>query len=253
MDESSYRGFATMYDALMADAPYDEWAAYIDGVLKERLKANDNPIVLDIACGTGNITLRMADMGYDMIGVDVSTDMLAEARRKADEANHNILFLAQNAVNLDLYGTVDAAISVCDGLNYVLTEEALLTAFKKVKLFLNPQGIFIFDLNTEYKFKVRLGDRRFESFAESGEAYIWENMYHEEKKINEYKMTFFTLTENNEEKNHFEEMHYQKAYPINDVINMLKEAGFSTVSVYDGYSKEPPFEHSTRILFVAEA
>ena len=121
MDELIYKGFARMYDALMADAPYDIWAAYIDGVLKKHLKrANEaQPIVLDLACGTGNMTLRLAKMGYDMIGVDASEDMLAEAQRKAYEEGQSILFLAQDMQKLDLYGTVDAVASVCDGLNYI--------------------------------------------------------------------------------------------------------------------------------------
>jgi len=253
MDELIYKGFARMYDALMADAPYDEWAAYIDSVFKNRLNIPecDQPLVLDLACGTGNMTLRLAKMGYDMIGVDASEDMLAEAQRKAYEAGQQILFLAQDMRKLDLYGTIDAAVSVFDGLNYILTEEGLRMAFERVKLFLNPGGIFIFDMNTEYKFKERFGSRSFEATVPSGEAYTWDNMYHEEKRINEYRMMFYSTEEKDCQP--FEEMHYQRAYPIIDVCNMLFEVGFETVAVYDGYSDCAPDEHSTRVTFVASA
>jgi len=245
-----YGGFAQMYDALMTDAPYDIWAAYIDGLLGEWFKGREDssaPLVLDLACGTGNITLRLAKLGYDLIGVDASEDMLAEAQRKAYEENFQILFLAQDIRELDLYGTVDAAVCVCDGMSYILTEEDLLTVFKRVRLFLNPGGVFIFDMNTEYKFKEILKDSVFEDKGAGGESYIWENHYDPQTKINEYNMTFFNMNEGQP----FSEIHRQRAYPPADVSNMLLEAGFSRVSIRDGYRGEALKTESSRVVFIA--
>ena len=248
MDDSIYKGFACVYDALMTNAPYDAWAAYIDDVLKKRLNFPEcgQPLVLDLACGTGNITLRLAKMGYDMIGVDCSADMLAEARRKADEENVDLLLLAQDMRELDLYGTVDAAICVCDGLNYILTEQELGDIFKRVRLFLNPGGVFIFDMNTEYKFKEQLSNHSFESQESTGEAYTWDNVYHAQEKINEYKITFYTTGESEP----FIETHYQRAYAPEDVCRLLTQAGFAATAVHDGYNDAPYHDKSGRVVFI---
>lgn len=251
-----YKGFAGMYDALMTDAPYDIWAIYINGYLdelfnREKRVRREKKIVLDLACGTGNITLRLAEMGWDMIGVDASEDMLAEASRKACEQNVDILFLAQDMRELNLYGTVDAAVSVCDGMNYILDEDDLLHVFKNVRLFLNSGGVFIFDMNTEYKFITLLNNYSFEGFGEGGVAYDWENFYDPDTKINEYRMTFFSLDENGEKINPFTELHRQRAYTHESILRMLFEAGFASVAIRDGYSNEPIKPNSARVVFIA--
>ena len=243
---SSYTGFASMYDILMADTPYEAWTAYIDKTLKEHLK-KEKPLILDLACGTGNITLPLARIGYEMIGLDASADMLAEAQRKAYEENAQILFIAQDARELDLYGTIDGAVSVCDGLNYILHENELKEVFRRVHLFMNPGGIFIFDMNTEYKFKERLGKRTFEHKAPSGESYIWENNYDEEKMINEYNMLFFSLDAGEA----FRELHLQRAYPAELVCGLLTNAGFTDIKTFDGYTINPPAAESNRVVYTA--
>jgi len=241
-----YKGFASMYDALMADTPYEAWAAYIDGFLREWFKGEQEISVLDLACGTGNITLRLAALGYDLIGVDASEDMLAEASRKAFDENASILFLSQDMRKLNLYGTVDAAICVCDGMNYILDEKDLLEAFKRVRLFLNAGGVFIFDMNTEYKFKEIFADNVLEGAGENGEAYEWQNSYDEKTKINEYQLTLFS-----NDKKYFEEIHRQRAYLPADICNALISAGFISVAMRDGYTNDPPTQQSERIVFLA--
>jgi len=270
-----YGGFARVYDALMTDAPYEQWAAYIDSILREKAgkpvsntadmnserpirheagrnslcneKITEIPqIVVDLACGTGSITLRLAAMGYDMIGVDASEDMLAEAQRKAYEQNASILFLAQDMRELNLFGTVDAAVSVCDGLNYILSEGELLSVFKRVRLFLNPSGVFIFDMNTEYKFKEVLQNRVFEGKGADGEAYEWENHYNPETKINEYHVVF-----HGEDDEPFSELHRQRAYSPEDVCGLLTQAGFTEVVIRGDYTNDPPRPDSMRVVFVA--
>ena len=236
-----------MYDAFMADVPYESWAAYLNDVLSQKVEKGG--IVLDLACGTGNITLKLAKMGYDMIGVDMSEDMLAEANRKAYEDGLSILFLAQDMQELDLYGTIDAAVCVCDGLNYILNEEGLAKVFNRVKLFMNPGGIFIFDMNTEYKFKKTYADRSFEANTADGAWYTWDNLYDEDKKINEYSMTFFESEDDDEP---FIETHYQKAYDTQAICKMILDTGFSSVKIFDDYTKGDVHENTARVVFVAE-
>jgi len=237
-----YSGFAYLYDVLMESTPYKDWAAYIDRVLKQFLQKS-NAIVLDLACGTGSITLPLAQMGYDMIGVDMSIDMLSQAQAKV--TNEKILFLAQDMRKLDLYGTVDAAISTCDGLNYILDETELASVFKRVMMFMNPQGVFIFDMNTEYKFKEVLGNKGF-TVKKDTASYDWDNSYDAKTGINEYRVTFEHMGGEP-----FCELHHQRAYPSEMICDFLRNAGFETVRMYDGYSDDSPNEKSVRIVYIA--
>jgi len=246
----NYKGFAAMYDQLMTNAPYQKWGAYICEVLKKQNFETQSPLVLDLACGTGTMTALLAKKGYDMIGVDKSVDMLATAQEKAYDNNLQILFLRQDMRKLDLFGTIDAAVCVCDGLNYILKEDELQKVFERVRLFLNPGGVFIFDMNTEYKFKELLGNRVFEGNAESGAAYELENKYDMASGINEYNVLFFT---EGEEENGFTETHRQRAYATCNVVQMLNDAGFNSVVATHEYTSEPPRTDSPRVTFVAKA
>ena len=256
-----YVGFARMYDAFMKDVPYDNWASYINKILKGQ------KCILDLACGTGNMTLRLAQMGYDMIGVDVSEDMLAEAQQKAFEAQNKkvasplcrvwgstpinkkqILFLAQDMRHLDLYGTVDGVVCVCDALNYILSSLELLQVFKRVRLFLNTHGVFIFDINTEYKYNELLANYSFEAKNQANESYIWQNNFNPKTKINEYKVLF---KPQGWEKP-FMEIHHQKAYSISEITKLLKETGFSDIQVKDNYTNNDAHEKTERATFIVK-
>ena len=241
---TSYNGFAYLYDSFMAGTPYTEWVAYIDNILVRHLSQNrKNHIVLDLACGTGNITIPLAQMGYDMIGVDKSVDMLAQAQAKA--TGHKILFLAQDMRELDLYGTVDAAICVCDGINYILSEAELVAIFKRVRMFLNPGGVFIFDMNTEYKFKEVLGGKIFTAKVDDAE-YEWDNHFDSDTGVNEYRVTFMSTTGES-----FVEVHHQRAYPIDVICDLLRSAGFESVDMRNGYGDDAPGRESIRVVYVA--
>ena len=174
----AYTNFAEVYDTFMDNVPYDEWADYIERILKE-YQISDG-LVLELGCGTGSMTELLSAKGYDMIGVDNSEDMLEIAMEKRLKSGHDILYLLQDMREFELYGTVRAVLSVCDSVNYVTDEEELQEVFCLVNNYLDPQGIFIFDFNTEYKYREVLGDR---TFAEEREecSFIWDNYYDEEQ------------------------------------------------------------------------
>jgi len=240
----TYGGFAYLYDLLMNDIPYSAWADYIGDALKRHLgECPQNHIVVDVACGTGNITIPLAQMGYDMIGVDISTDMLAQAQAKVKD--EKILFLAQDMRELDLYGTVDAVVCTCDSLNYILDEGELEAIFSRIKMFLNPGGVFIFDMNTEYKYTKLLGNKTFTAKA-NDISYEWNNHFDPYTGINQYHVIFMTG-----DGKPFEEIHYQRAYPVDFVCDLLQKAGFRYVDAFDGYTVMPPMDESIRALFLA--
>ncbi len=192
----SYENFARVYDLFMSDTPYDEWCSYLHGLLVKYGVADG--LVLDLGCGTGAMTERLSRLGYDMIGVDNSIDMLEIARENHEEHRlseaSDILYLLQDMRAFELYGTVRAVVSICDSMNYITEEEDLLQVFRLVNNYLDPGGVFIFDMNTEYKYRELLADHVFAENREEG-SFIWENWYEEETQINEYDLTLYIRRE----------------------------------------------------------
>lgn len=250
MDETihgSYEGFAYVYDTFMDNVPYEEWTDYVTEILEE-YEIRDG-LVLDLGCGTGSMTELLAKKGYDMIGVDLSGEMLEIAMEKRAESNLDILYLQQDMREFELYGTVRAIVSICDSMNYILEEEELLKVFQLANNYLDPGGIFIFDMNTRYKYEEILGDT---VIAENREdcSFIWENTFFEDESVNEYDLTVFVEEEEGLYRK-YEETHFQKAYEIQRVKELLKEAGMEVLAVYDAFTKNPPREDSERVYFVA--
>lgn len=220
-----YSDFSTVYDVFMDNVPYEEWADGIAKVLSE-YGINDG-LVLDLGCGTGTLTELLAAKGYDMIGVDSSEDMLAEAIAKKPE-NLDILYLNQDITDFELYGTVRAVVSTCDSLNYLLEDDELLAAFRLINNYLEPDGVFVFDMNAPEKYTDVLADN---VFAENREdtSFIWENTFDDETSINEYALTLFILDEESGLYEKSEEFHYQRAYTRDEIRNLLNEAGLEIV------------------------
>ncbi len=241
---SRYEDFAFIYDELMSEVDYDRWAKFIDG----KLKSHDREVrmVCELGCGTGAMTARLSRMGYEMIGIDLSESMLMIAREKASETGEDILYLQQDMTEFELYGTVDAVIATCDSFNYV-DSEGLKKVFKLMDNYLHPGGLFIFDLNTEYKFREVYGDR---TFSEVGEdfAYIWENSYDETAKVNEYNITFFV--EEDEGYGRFEEYHQEYVHTFEEVENLAKERGFVIAGKVDDYGDEEVSEKTQRVTYI---
>ena len=153
---ASYESFARVYDLFMDNIPYEEWGEYLHGLLQD-FGVKDG-LVLELGCGTGSMTELLSGWGYDMIGVDNSVEMLEIAQEKKAQSGRDILYLLQDMREFELYGTVGAVVSVCDSMNYITEEEDLLQVFRLVNNYLDPGGVFLFDMNTIYKYKDMLGD-----------------------------------------------------------------------------------------------
>lgn len=247
---SSYESFARVYDLFMDNIPYEQWCEYLAGLLKEY--GITDGLVLELGCGTGNITRLLADKGYDMIGVDNAPDMLEIAMEKKEADQQDILYLLQDMREFELYGTVKAVVSICDSMNYIIEEEDLLQVFRLVNNYLDPKGIFIFDMNTEYKYREILGEN---TIAENREdaSFIWDNFYDEEGQINEYDLALFIPEEIQGETLYrkYEEVHYQRAYSLETVKNLLEQAGMEFVTAYDAFTHDAPQEYSERVYIIA--
>ena len=243
----AYASFARVYDTFMDNIPYEEWAVYLTGLLNE-YGVNDG-LVLDLGCGTGNMTELLAKEGYDMIGVDNAEEMLEIAMEKREKSGHDILYLLQDMREFELYGTVRAVVSVCDSVNYIDEEEDLTEVFRLVNNYLDPGGVFIFDFNTLYKYREILGDR---TIAENREdcSFIWDNYYYEEERINEYELSIFIREKENLFRR-YEETHFQRGYTLDEMIRMIKDSGLEFVTAYDAFTREAPKEDSERIYVIA--
>lgn len=242
-----YNQFAYIFDALMRDVNYIKWVDYLEEIFK---KYGVNPrLVLDLACGTGNITIEGAKRGYEMIGVDISPEMLSVARQKSLDQELDILFLNQDMTSFELYGTVDAIICCMDGVNYITEKKHLIRMFKLVNNYLNNEGIFIFDIRSEYGLASLIGDNTFIEDTEDI-TYIWENKYDSRKKICDMKLTFFERE--GELYNKFYENHRLRAYNLYEIINILESAGLKFVGSFGDFSLKKLGDKSERIFFVAK-
>lgn len=251
----AYTSFASVYDQFMDNVPYVEWAEYLH-TLMEEYQVRDG-IVLELGCGTGTMTELFAGYGYDMIGVDYSEEMLDVAMQKRADSGHDILYLLQDMREFELYGTVRAVFCVCDSINYITETQDLEQVFRLVNNYLDPGGVFIFDFNTEYKYREIIGNRTIAEDREES-SFIWENYYDAQEKVNEYDLTLFIKEdggqsgENGDELfRRFRESHFQRAYTLETIRTILCNAGMEYVLAYDAFTRVPPHEKSERIYVIA--
>ena len=243
----AYSEFAGVYDMFMDNIPYREWGEYLIALLKEYGICDG--LLLDLGCGTGTMTELLAEAGYDMIGVDNSDEMLNIAISKRARSGHDILYLNQDMREFELYGTVRAIVSICDSINYITEEEDLLQVFRLVNNYLDMGGLFVFDLNTEYKYR-QIGSGTIAEEREEG-SFIWENNYYEEEMINEYDLTLFIRGEDGRYDRYMEN-HLQRAYSLDRVMELLEKAGLKFVTAYDAFTREPVRAESERIYVIAQ-
>ncbi len=255
-----YRDFAAVYDELMDNVPYEQWCGRLHGLIEkygvsepvrdaEDTLASERNLVLDLGCGTGTLTELMYRRGYDMIGVDISGDMLNAAMEKMAESGADILYLLQDMRELELYSTVGTVYSVCDSLNYLLEEEELLKVFSLVNNYLYPGGIFIFDFNTVYKYEKVIGEA---TIAENREdcSFIWENFYDPGQEVNEYDLTVFIEQEDGLFRR-FTETHYQRGYRAGQMKALVERAGMKLLEMMDADTGGAVTAESQRIYMVA--
>lgn len=285
----AYTSFAYVYDTFMDNVPYGEWARHIREKLCEH--GVTDGIVLDLGCGTGTMTERLAGYGYDMIGVDNSEEMLELAMEKKTESGYDILYLLQDMRGFEMYGTVRAVVSVCDSVNYITEPDELEEVFRLVNNYLDPKGIFLFDFNTVHKYRDVIGDS---TIAEDRGvcSFIWDNRYYEKEQINEYDLTLFIAEDFNPMENayvsertadsedallseegagdledtmfseeeggengslyrRYTETHYQRGYTLAEIQELLERAGLVFIEAYDADTKETPNDTSERICVIA--
>ena len=239
----SYNAFSEFYDLLMVDAQYDERAEYVLGLFREF--GATPTLLLDLGCGSGEFTKRFAEAGIETIGVDPSEDMLGIAREKLPDG----LFLNQSGAELDLYGTVDGAVSLMDSLNHITDYEEFCETLQKVSLFLEPEKLFIFDVNTEYKHREILGDNAF--ITETDEVMCcWQNYTDETLKTDIY-LDFFTEKEDGMYRRESDEFS-ERAYSPLQIEKALEKAGLKALAIYNDMTRDPQSETSERVYYITK-
>ncbi len=245
---SSYSFLAGCYDQLTYDVDYAAWADYIEKHFQKRPLPGRT--VLDLACGTGSLTWELALRGYELIGVDQSPEMLAEAAEK----NRGVspiepIFLCQPMEKLDLYGTIDACVCCLDSVNYVTRPQKLQKAFERVHLFLMPGGLFLFDVNTPEKL-AGLDGQVF--LDETEDAYcVWRAEFSRRSHICSYFMDIFRLDQATGQWERGEELHQERAYGLEELAAMLERAGFRDIKTFGGLTMRPPKAGEPRVFFTA--
>ncbi len=244
---SGYQAFAAFYDALTDDVGYAAWADYLLEVV--HLYGGRTDTVLDLACGSGSLSLELAARGCEVIGVDGSADMLAIAREKAQEEGQDILFLCQDMRQLDLYGTVDSAVCLLDSMSHILNTADLSEIFRRLGLFIAPGGLLVFDVNTPYKHEKILCDNTF-VYEREEFLCVWRNRYIPVTKETEMLLDFF-LEEEDGSYTRYTDTVRERAYSLQTWKRLLADAGFDFLAVYGERSLEQPAEDADRWVLVA--
>lgn len=239
-----YGDFAYVYDLLTDDVEYKKRADYVESVIKKHLSIPCE-LICDLGCGTGTICNFLSQKGYDCIGIDSSEHMLNVAYQK--NTDNKILYLNQDITEFELYGTVDVFLSMLDTVNYITDENSLENMFKLVCNYLNPDGIFIFDINTLYKFENILGCNTF-NYETENIFYTWENFY--EDGMLEFYLNFFVSENNDENYIRFSETHTQRYYSYEKIKMLAEKNGLKFDGLYSDMSFESPKANDERVFFV---
>lgn len=246
---AGYSELAYCYDALTENADY---AARCD-VLCDLLAVHGagEGILLDLACGTGTLTAMLAKRGYEVIGVDASPEMLAIAREKLAAAGADAVLLCQKMEELDLYGTIDAAVCTLDSLNHITDEAAFKEALRRVALFMNDGGVFLFDVNTPYKHERVLADNTF-VYDLDDVFCVWQNAYDPKTKMTDVTLDLFLFDEENDCYDRATEQFFERAYALGEIRRRLEEDRFEVLAVLDETGSRPVKDDDERALFVCK-
>lgn len=245
----SYSQFAAVYDSLMSDVDYKKRTSYLLKLFKKHGKVPT--LLLDLACGTGGFSNEMAAKGIEVIGVDMSEEMLSAARENSAEAGYDVLYLCQKAEELDLYGTVDGVICCLDSVNHITDIKNLEKAFKKVSLFLEEECLFIFDVNSVYKHKEVLANNTF-VIEQKGVFCVWQNEFLEKNLTTNISLDFFVEDTENGNYERFCEDFSERAYTDEELTNLLEKCDFSVEAIYGDLTEDSPTDTCERKIFVAK-
>ena len=227
-----YDSIARVYDLLNADVDYGAWADFIEKCFERYLEEKPT-LVLDLACGTGRMTRELASRGYDMTGVDGSAEMLSEAMYSYD--SKGILYLMQDMRELELYGTVGATVCCLDSINYLLDIEEVKKTFSLVHNYLDPDGLFIFDVNSPYKFENIYGNNAYILEDDDGEVYCgWQNFYDRKSRMCDFYLSLFELTEDDTYERS-DEHHVERCYSYNELKEALTASGMELLGVFSDF------------------
>ncbi len=244
MSLDSYGAFAKIYDRLTDDVEYSKRCDYLEILFKKHMDYKPS-LIADLGCGTGTVCSILAERGYDMIGIDNSDMMLSEAIAKRGE--RDILYLNQDMTEFELYGTVDVFLSMLDSLNYITSIEELSEVFSLVYNYLNHGGIFVFDVNTPYKYEMILGDNTI-TYDDGEVFYAWENSYDGE--FSDFRINFFVRE--GDSYTRITEEHTQRCHTFKELADIIGGAGLIIEGVYHELSEDDPKETSERIFFVVK-
>lgn len=252
-----YDAIAGVYDKLNKEIDYESWADFFEACFEKFLPRKPE-LVLDLACGTGRMTRTLAARGYDMIGIDGSDSMLSEAYMRS--AGDPILYLCQDMRAFELYGTVGAVVCCLDSINYLLSENDLHTVFRLVHNYLDPDGLFLFDVNTPYKFKNIYGNNAYiledEIEDEDSQTHAvfcgWQNEFSEESGICDFYLSLFEEDEDGAYLRS-DEHQRERCYTKEQLTNALRACGFELLGIYADYAFGEPNETTERWYILARA
>lgn len=247
---SGYGNFAYYYDRLTDNVGYQKRCDYICSLLKEN--GIQSGILLDLACGTGTMTHMMAQKGYDTIGVDASEDMLSIALEKKLQYDNDAVFLCQKMQQLDLYGTIDAAICTLDSINHLTNEADVREAFRRVALFMNDGGVFIFDVNTPYKHQSVLANNTF--VYDLDDVYcVWMNTFNESDCSTAIQLDIFERDEEEPDVYYRQSEEFcERGYELDRIKAWLEQVRFEVIGIYNEMTKEPVNGKTERAVFVCK-
>ncbi|MCJ7841810.1 class I SAM-dependent methyltransferase [Lederbergia sp. NSJ-179] len=244
-----YGRFAQVYDSLMSDVPYKKWMEFADHT--KQVHHVNGKRILELACGTGELSILLAQNGYNVTGVDLSPDMLMVAREKAEQAGINLELYEQDMSNLEGLGTFDIVTIFCDSLNYVPTPDQVRQTFQRAYAHLENKGLFLFDVHSAYKIENIFMNQTF-SYVGEEISYIWDCYPEDTPYTVEHDLTFFLKDDQTGQYDRFEESHVQRTYLLEDYTNWLNETGFTILSVTADFTEKKPDEQSERIFFACQ-
>ena len=246
-----YDLLAPIYDSVNGEIDYSAWADFIEAVIAREYKMGKPELVLDLASGTGKMTLELARRGYDMTGVDISCEMLDIARARAEEEGlaERILWLAQDMRELELYGTVDVAVCCLDSINHLVGRGDLDKTLSLVHNYLIPDGLFIFDVNGKRKFLEVYGNNVY-TVEEKGDVCIWQNYYNPKSRVCDFYITLFK-EECDGRYTRYDDLQRERMYTLRTLKEKLSLAGFEFIGAYSDFEFSEASDSSERIYIAA--